>query len=89
MGTTSSQIKKVYHQKTKKLHPYKYTNTIDSEDATNQFTTLRFAYDVLLDDHLRRAYDQKGETRLKKMKILMYILFSRPVLVLHQQCQNI
>ena len=66
MDATSSQIKKAYHQKAKKLHPDKNKNAIDSEDATNQFTTLRLAYDTLSDDHLRRAYDQTGETRLEK-----------------------
>lgn len=55
---TTSTIKKAYHRLALESHPDKNP----SQDASEQFQRVSFAYTVLSDDKKREQYDKTGRT---------------------------
>jgi DnaJ-class molecular chaperone len=60
-GASKEDVKKAYYKKAKQFHPD--TNTADPA-ANKKFSELTLAYDVLLDDEKRKAYDAFGHAGL-------------------------
>lgn len=67
LGVTKSaslnEVKKAYRKQAKELHPDKNK---DDPDASQKFTDLGAAYEVLSDQEKRDLYDRCGEDCLKK-----------------------
>lgn len=59
IDASSSEIKKAYHKKAKKLHPDKNLGS-NSEEATDNFNAIHKAYETLSNENSRRVYDQSG-----------------------------
>ncbi|KAI9342947.1 X-domain of DnaJ-containing-domain-containing protein [Obelidium mucronatum] len=61
------EIKKAYRLKALRLHPDKNP---DDPDASEKFQQLGAAYQVLMDDQLREAYDKGGEDAIGKQNLM-------------------
>jgi len=59
----SRQIKKAYRTLSKKFHPDKNPN---DETAQKKFVDIAEAYDVLIDDEMRKVYNQYGHEGVKQ-----------------------
>ncbi|KAJ3119264.1 hypothetical protein HK100_000394 [Physocladia obscura] len=60
-------IKKAYRIKALRLHPDKNRN---DPNASENFQKLGAAYQVLMDDQLREAYDKGGESAIGKQQLM-------------------
>lgn len=60
---TTNEIKKAYRKLAKELHPDKNK---DDPNASEKFSDLSSAYEVLSDDDKRKLYDRCGEECVKK-----------------------
>ncbi|KAJ3027508.1 UNVERIFIED_CONTAM: hypothetical protein HDU68_003696 [Siphonaria sp. JEL0065] len=61
------EIKKAYRLKALRLHPDKNP---DDPSASERFQQLGAAYQVLMDDQLREAYDKGGEDAIGKQNLM-------------------
>lgn len=57
-GATKNEIKKAYRNLAKKMHPDKNK---DDPQASDKFSDLSAAYEILSDDEKRKLYDRCGE----------------------------
>lgn len=60
---TTNEIKKAYRKLAKELHPDKNK---DDPNASEKFSDLSSAYEVLSDEDKRKLYDRCGEECVKK-----------------------
>jgi len=58
---SEQDLKRAYRRKALRLHP-------DRGGDTEEFTRMKYAYDVLLDPKKRKAYNQYGEAGVKAME---------------------
>ena len=83
LGVSSSannaELRKAFHQLSKKLHPD--TTSLPSDEATRQFQIVCQAYDLLSDPVLRAKYDLsiEKENQLNNQKIESKLLSIEPV----------
>ncbi len=83
LGVSSSannaELRKAFHQLSKKLHPD--TTSLPSDAATRQFQNVCQAYDLLSDPVLRAKYDLsiEKENQLIKQKIESNLISIEPV----------
>ena len=83
LGVSSSannaELRKAFHQLSKKLHPD--TTALPSDEATRQFQNLCQAYDLLSDPVLRAKYDLsiEKENQLINQKIESNFISIEPV----------
>ena len=83
LGVSSSannaELRKAFHQLSKKLHPD--TTSLPSDEATRQFQNVCQAYDLLSDPVLRAKYDLsiEKENQLIKQKIESNLISIEPV----------
>lgn len=61
-SATTNEVKKAYRKLAKELHPDKNK---DDPNASQKFTDLSAAYEVLSDEDKRKLYDQCGEECVK------------------------
>lgn len=62
-SATTNEVKKAYRKLAKELHPDKNK---DDPNASEKFSDLSAAYEVLSDDDKRKLYDRCGEECVKK-----------------------
>ena len=62
-GATKNEIKKAYRNLAKQMHPDKNK---DDPNASEKFSDLSSAYEILSDDEKRKLYDRCGEECVKK-----------------------
>lgn len=62
-SATTNEIKKAYRKLAKELHPDKNKN---DPNASEKFSDLSSAYEVLSDEDKRKLYDKCGEECVKK-----------------------
>lgn len=60
---TTNEVKKAYRKLAKELHPDKNK---DDPNASEKFSDLSAAYEVLSDEDKRKLYDRCGEECVKK-----------------------
>ena len=83
LGVSSSannaELRKAFHQLSKKLHPD--TTSLPSDEATRQFQNVCQAYDLLSDPVLRAKYDLsiEKENQLINQKIESNLISTEPV----------
>ena len=83
LGVSSSannaELRKAFHQLSKKLHPD--TTSLPSDEATRQFQNVCQAYDLLSDPVLRAKYDLsiEKENQLINQKIESNFISIEPV----------
>ena len=83
LGVSSSannaELRKAFHQLSKKLHPD--TTSLPSDEATRQFQNVCEAYDLLSDPVLRAKYDLsiEKENQLINQKIESNFISIEPV----------
>ena len=83
LGVSSSannaELRKAFHQLSKKLHPD--TTSLPSDEATRQFQNVCQAYDLLSDPVLRAKYDLsiEKENQLINQKIESNLISIEPV----------
>lgn len=61
-SATQQEIKKAYRRLSQKYHP----DINQEKDATEKFSKINNAYEVLADAEKRRKYDQYGEEGLRE-----------------------
>ncbi|KAJ3073745.1 hypothetical protein HDU98_000808 [Podochytrium sp. JEL0797] len=66
-NASHAEIKKAYRVKALRLHPDK---NIGDPEASEKFQALGAAYQVLIDDQLREAYDKGGEAAVGKQPLM-------------------
>ena len=62
-SATTNEVKKAYRKLAKELHPDKNK---DDPNASEKFSDLSAAYEVLSDEDKRKLYDRCGEECVKK-----------------------
>lgn len=62
-SATTNEVKKAYRKLAKELHPDKNK---DDPNASEKFSDLSSAYEVLSDEDKRKLYDRCGEECVKK-----------------------
>lgn len=83
-SANKNEIKKAYRKLAKELHPDKNK---DDPNASEKFSDLSSAYEVLSDDDKRKLYDRCGEECVKKEGMMDGGEFSRSFLN-KSHCQN-
>lgn len=83
-SANKNEIKKAYRKLAKELHPDKNK---DDPNASEKFSDLSSAYEVLSDDDKRKLYDRCGEECVKKEGMMDGGEFSRSFLD-KSHCQN-
>ena len=59
-NASQEEIQKAYRRKSKLVHPDRFTNEKEKEEATIKFQELGQAKEILLNEEKRRIYDQIG-----------------------------
>lgn len=61
-SATKNEVKKAYRNMAKSMHPDKNK---DDPNASDKFSDLSAAYEILSDDEKRKLYDRCGEGKVK------------------------
>jgi DnaJ family protein B protein 11 len=67
-SATKNEIKKAYRSMAKSMHPDKNK---DDPQASDKFSDLSAAYEILSDEEKRKLYDRCGEGELDLLGFLM------------------
>ena len=63
---TKSDLKAAYRRMSQLYHPDKHVDPVEKEAATETFTRIKEAYEILCDTKLRKIYDEFGLEAVRK-----------------------